>query len=208
MEPATAIFFIAILIMSIVIHEVAHGYVAEMLGDPTARMAGRLTLNPLPHLDMMGSIILPLILVVTQAGFVFGWAKPVPYNPYNLRKGKWGPAIVAIAGPLSNIFFALIFGMVLRFGGGLGLPEAFIDISVYIVFINILLAVFNMIPVPPLDGSKVLSAFLPYRHMHMMEQLERYGFIVILFIVFFLWESVVAPIVGLIFYLITGSKIF
>ena len=208
MEPTTAIFFIAILIMSVVIHEVSHGFAAEKLGDPTARMAGRLTLNPIPHLDMMGSIILPIILVVTNAGFVFGWAKPVPYNPYNLRKGKWGPALVALAGPASNLFIALIFGTMLRFASNFGLTEAFGEVLVYIVFINILLAVFNMIPVPPLDGSKVLSAFLPYRYMHIMEQLERYGFMVVLFIVFFLWESLISPVVGLVFYLITGLAIF
>ncbi len=200
----TFIFFIVILIMSIVIHEVSHGYAADMLGDPTAKLAGRLTLNPLPHLDSMGSIILPIILIVTNAGFIFGWAKPVPYNPYNLRKGKWGPAIVAIAGPLSNLFIAFVFGMVLRFGGSLGLPDAFLAISIYIVFINILLAVFNMLPIPPLDGSKVLFSILPYKYQYIEQTLERYGFIILLFVIFFAW-GLIRPIIDLLYWLITGS---
>ena len=199
----TFIFFIAILIMSIVIHEVAHGYAADMLGDPTAKLAGRLTLNPLPHLDPMGSVLLPIILVVTNAGFIFGWAKPVPYNPYNLKKGKWGPAIVAVAGPLSNLFIAFVFGMVLRFGGSLGLPDAFLAISIYIVFINILLAVFNMLPIPPLDGSKVLFSILPYKYQHIEQTLERYGFIILLFVIFFAW-NLIYPVIGFLFWLIAG----
>src|SRR3989344_4725964 len=101
--PTDTIFFIAVLIMSVVIHEVSHGYVADYLGDPTARLAGRLTLNPLKHLDWFGSVIFPGLLILLHAGFVFGWAKPVPYNPHNLRAGKWGPAIVAAAGPASNL---------------------------------------------------------------------------------------------------------
>ena len=202
MEP-TFIFFIAILIMSIVIHEVAHGYAADILGDPTAKLAGRLTLNPIPHLDPMGSVLLPIILIVTNAGFLFGWAKPVPYNPYNLKKGKWGPAIVAVAGPLSNLFIAFVFGMVLRFGGSLGLPDAFLAISIYIVFINILLAVFNMLPIPPLDGSKVLFSILPYKYQHIEQTLERYGFIILLFVIFFAW-GLIYPVIGFLFWLITG----
>ncbi len=202
MEP-TFIFFIAILIMSIVIHEVSHGYAADMLGDPTAKLAGRLTLNPIPHLDPMGSIILPIILVVTNAGFIFGWAKPVPYNPYNLKHGRFGPAIVAVAGPLSNLFIAFVFGMVLRFGGSLGLPDAFLAISIYIVFINILLAVFNMLPIPPLDGSKVLFSVLPYKYQHIEQTLERYGFIILLFVIFFAW-GLIFPIISFLFWLITG----
>ena len=128
MEP-TLIFFIAILIMSIVIHEVSHGYAAEMLGDPTARLAGRLTLNPINHLDMVGSFIVP-VLMYLATGFVFGWAKPVPYNPYNLKDGRWGPAIVAIAGPLANIFVAVFFGLLIRFGPLFGIPEAFWELEV------------------------------------------------------------------------------
>jgi len=161
------LFIIVILIFSIVIHEVAHGYAANMLGDPTARIAGRLTLNPIKHLDLMGSIIIPGLLVISGSPFLFGYAKPVPYNPYNLRKynwgQKWGEAVVAAAGPGINIFIALVFGLTARFSSSLGLANsAFVEISAVIVFINILLAVINMIPLPPLDGSKVLGALLPF----------------------------------------------
>ena len=195
MDPIIApLFFIAILVMSVVIHEVSHGFAAEKMGDPTARLAGRLTLNPIPHIDLLGSIILPALLFLTNAGFLFGWAKPVPYNPYNLKYPKWGPALVALAGPVSNILIALIFGMVIRFGDALSLSQSFSDISAYIVQLNILLAVFNMIPIPPLDGSKVLAAFLPYRYMHIMDSLQQYGFFIVLFVVIFAWRPVIAPI--------------
>jgi Zn-dependent protease len=161
------IFVILILILSVVIHEVSHGYAANMLGDPTARIAGRLTLNPIKHLDLMGSIIIPGLLVLSGSPFLFGYAKPVPYNPYNLRKyswaQKWGEAIVALAGPSSNIFIALSFGLFVRVGLFFEVvTPAFVEISTVVVFINILLAIINMIPIPPLDGSKVLSAILPF----------------------------------------------
>ncbi len=160
------IFIILILIFSIVIHEVSHGYAANMLGDPTARMAGRLTLNPIKHLDLMGSIIIPGLLVLSGTPFLFGYAKPVPYNPYNLRKyswaQKWGEAIVAVAGPGVNILIALIFGLIIRLSATFNFAtQSFVEISTAVVFINILLAVINMIPIPPLDGSKVLGALLP-----------------------------------------------
>ena len=154
------IFLIAILIMSIVFHEVAHGVAANYLGDPTARLAGRLTLNPIPHLDPMGSVILPAILAFSGSPFLFGWAKPVPYNPYNLQRGgRWAESIVAGAGPAANVLIALVFGLALRVGI---IPEAAAGLAVSIVFINILLAVLNLIPIPPLDGSKILSQLLPH----------------------------------------------
>lgn len=161
------LFIILILILSVVIHEVSHGYAANMLGDPTARMAGRLTLNPIKHLDLMGSIIIPGLLVISGSPFLFGWAKPVPYNPYNLRKyswgQKWGEALVAAAGPAVNIFIAIVFGLIIRFGISFNfITPAFVEISTIVVFINILLAVINMLPIPPLDGSKVLGALLPF----------------------------------------------
>lgn len=160
------LFIIVILILSVVVHEVAHGYAANMLGDPTARMAGRLTLNPLKHIDLMGSIIIPGLLVLSNSPFLFGYAKPVPYNPYNLRRypwaQKWGEALVAVAGPGVNILIALVFGLIIRFGVAFNiLTPAFIEIGMVVVFINILLAILNMIPIPPLDGSKVLGSLLP-----------------------------------------------
>lgn len=156
---AEVIFLIAILVMSVVIHEVAHGVAANYLGDPTAKLQGRLTLNPLPHVDPMGSVILPGILALSSAPFLFGWAKPVPYNPYNFQRGgRWGEAFVAAAGPAANLALAVVFGLAIRFG--LVPPEA-LSLATAIVFLNILLALFNLIPIPPLDGSKILSALLP-----------------------------------------------
>jgi len=197
------IFAIAVLIMSVVIHEVSHGYSAYMLGDSTAKYAGRLTLNPLKHLDLFGSVIVPLLLVLTKAGFIFGWAKPVPYNPYNLKNQKWGPAVVGAAGPASNFFMALVFGLVLRFGMGTFLPASSVDIIVLIVFINLLLGIFNLIPIPPLDGSKLLFALLPYKWQHIQHSLERYGFFMLLFFIFFLWRFLI-PVILVLFKLITG----
>ena len=188
--------------MSIVIHEVSHGYAAEMLGDPTARLAGRLTLNPINHLDMVGSFIVPVLMYFTT-GFVFGWAKPVPYNPYNLKKGRWGPAIVAVAGPLANIFMAVVFGLLIRFGPMFELPGSFYEIFTVIVFLNLLLAVFNLLPIPPLDGSKVLFSILPYKYQHFQQTLEQYGFIILLFVIFFAWDFIY-PVIGFLFSLITG----
>lgn len=161
MDPIV-VFFLLVLIFSIIVHEVSHGYVAELLGDPTARLQGRLTLNPIPHIDVLGSIIVPAFLVFANAGFLFGWAKPVPYNPYNLNNKRWGEAMVAMAGPGVNILLALVFGLTIRFGYG-SLPQNFIELASIVVFVNILLAFFNSLPIPPLDGSKLLRSVLPYK---------------------------------------------
>lgn len=153
------VFVIVIIMLSAVVHEVAHGLAADKLGDPTARYAGRLTLNPIPHLDMFGSIILPLILALSSSPIFFGWAKPVPYNPYNLTKAPyWGEAIVAFAGPLSNFAIALSSALVMQ--TGLLAPEVN-SVLFIVVLTNIMLGIFNLIPIPPLDGSKILSAILP-----------------------------------------------
>ncbi len=190
--------------MSVVVHEVSHGYAAYLLGDPTAKSQGRLTLNPLKHLDLWGSIIIPIFLVITKSGFLFGWAKPVPYNPYNLRARRWGEAIVAAAGPASNIIIALIFGLLIRFAGPTGLlSPAFISISAVLVVLNLMLAIFNLVPIPPLDGSKILFAFLPYHMQRFRGMLESYGFVIILFFIFFL-AGFLSPLVGFFFSLITG----
>lgn len=150
------IFIIVIIIFSVIVHEVMHGVVADMLGDPTARYAGRLTINPIPHLDLVGSIIVPI--VSSFAGFFFGWAKPVPVNPYNFRiLRSVGEGLVAFAGPLSNLVIALIFGAFIRIGI---LPDMD-SIFALIVIVNCSLFMLNMIPIPPLDGSKVLTALLP-----------------------------------------------
>ena len=188
--------------MSVVVHEVSHGYAAYFQGDNTAKYAGRLTLNPLKHLEWFGSFILPVISYFL-GGFIIGWAKPVPFNPYNLRNQKWGEAIVAIAGPAANISLALFFGLLLRFGAFATLDPAFVTIIGTIVFINLILATFNLVPIPPLDGSKIIFSFLPYSWQRVRPFFERYGFIVLLFFIFFLWQFML-PIVSHEFTWITG----
>jgi Zn-dependent protease len=198
------IFSILVLILSVVVHEVSHGFAANYLGDPTARLQGRLTLNPIPHIDPIGSVLIPLLLFFTNTGIIFGWAKPVPVNPYNLR-GKYGEAIVAGAGPLSNIALALIFGLLIRVGADM-VPASFLQIAVAVVIINIVLAIFNLVPIPPLDGSKILFAFLPYHLERARLSLERYGFFIVLIFIVFLWQFL-TPIIGLIFSLLTGISL-
>jgi Zn-dependent protease len=143
-------------------HEVAHGYAAYALGDQTAKRAGRLTLNPIAHIDLFGSIIVPAVLVLTNAGILFGWAKPVPYNPYNLRHQRWGEAIVGVAGVATNILLALIFAGVARFSSMEGYTT-FATLSASVVLVNLSLGFFNLIPIPPLDGYTVLRGILPTR---------------------------------------------
>lgn len=203
------IFQIAILIFSVVIHEVSHGYAALRLGDKTAYYEGRLTLNPLKHLDPFGSVLLPL-LTYFAGGIIFGWARPVPYNPYNLSNQKWGPAVVGAAGPLANIGLAIVFGLSFRFFPALSgaLPGSFffnfLSILSLITLLNLVLAVFNLIPIPPLDGSKVLFALLPYQWRYVQDFLEQYGFfLLIIFILFFIQR--LFPIVLFFFRMIAGT---
>ena len=196
--------------MSVVVHEFAHGYTAYLLGDNTARQSGRLTLNPLKHLDPFGSVVLPLILVFMNAGFVIGWARPVPYNPSNLRNEKKGTILVAIAGIIANILIAVIFGLFIRFApiifGGT-IPGSFYQITSIIVILNLVLALFNLIPIPPLDGSKILFAFLPVKYRNIENFLEKWGMFVLLFFVIFIWSSV-SPLVFSVFNFITGVSLF
>ena len=167
-------------------HEVAHGAAAYAFGDPTAKNQGRLTLNPLKHIDLFGSIILPLILYITNSHFLFGWAKPVPYNPYNLKNRRLGEFCVSIAGILTNFAIAIIFAVVIRFAIILNLSQEAMYLMTYIIMLNITLGVFNLVPIPPLDGSKILFSFVPYRYEHHLITLEKYGFyFLIAFIVFF-----------------------
>lgn len=209
MNPLVLFIQIAILLMSVVIHEVSHGAMAYKLGDSTAKHAGRLTLNPIKHLDMWGSFLIPLFLVIISSPVLFGYAKPVPYNPYNLKNQRWGPAMVAGAGPASNLLVALVFGLSLRFIPWGASIYAFNLIQVFglIAIINILLAVFNLIPIPPLDGSKILFAVLPHRFEYIQRALEQYGMFIIIFFIFFLFQFII-PIVYFIFKLIVGNSMF
>ena len=166
-----------VLLFSVIVHEVAHGYVALRNGDPTARMLGRITLNPIPHIDPVGTILLPAILLMSHAGILFGWAKPVPVNPLNYRDYRWGEITVSAAGPLSNLALAVFFALLLR----LGLMNlGFIKLAFFGVSINIFLALFNLIPIPPLDGSHIVAILLPPNLLRLYNYLEPVGFILIL----------------------------
>ncbi len=187
---------IVALVGSVIIHEMAHGYAASWLGDPTARLAGRLSANPLVHIDPMMSVILPGLLILSGSPILFGAAKPVPYNPYNLRNQKWGEAIVAAAGPLANILIAVVFAILIRSAELLSLPATFVQLAAMIVILNIFLALFNLVPIPPLDGSKILPRLLPYPLAMKYEAFRAYferniafGFaLVIIFFILFLAE--------------------
>ncbi len=198
---------IVVLIFSVILHEVAHGYVADWLGDPTARYSGRLTLNPISHIDPVGSIFLPGILALTGSPFMIGWAKPVPYNPYNLRNQRWGEALVAAAGPLTNICLALIGGLMIR----LGAEGAIASFASMVILTNLVLAIYNLIPIPPLDGSKVLASILPYplanayrQFESMMYALGPFGLVGVgLLAIYLLWPFL-SGVVFYLFVLISG----
>jgi Zn-dependent protease len=180
----TTIFILVVLFFSIVIHEVAHGSVALSSGDPTAKYAGRLTLNPLKHIDPIGTIFLPLILLILTFGQgpIFGWAKPVPINPYNFRDQKWGTLKVSIAGPATNFLIAIIFGLIIRF---FTLPESLLILFDIIVVYNLAWGIFNLVPLPPLDGSWILFTLLPERFSNLKFFLQQYGLFILLFFIFF-----------------------
>ncbi len=168
---------VVVLLFSVIVHEVAHGYVAWLNGDPTARLAGRITLNPIPHIDPIGTILLPLLLLATGSRLLFGWAKPVPVNPSYFRNHRWGEVSCSFAGPGSNLILAALFAYLLRLNlGGPGL----VLLAYYGCTINIFLALFNLIPIPPLDGSHLVAAFLPYRLLQYYRYLEPFGFVIII----------------------------
>ena len=211
MAPEFFLIAIGIVILSIIFHEVAHGYVANALGDPTARLAGRLTLNPLPHIDPVGSVLVPGILALSGTPFLIGWAKPVPYNPYNLRHGKWGEALVAAAGPATNVLIAVVFAVLLRLGI---VAPAFLEIALIAIIANLVLAIINLIPIPPLDGSKILKALLPvqaavsYQRLeHMTYALGPVGLIGVLLLLLFVFSDFVGAFVFFLFRLLTGFSV-
>ena len=186
-------------LIGLTIHEFSHALVAYKLGDPTAKYAGRITLNPLAHLDLFGTILLFVV--------GFGWGKPVPFNPYNLRDQKYGPLLIAIAGPLSNLAIALVFGLALRFFVAYEMAFGLILLFSVIVFLNIILAVFNLLPIPPLDGSKILFAILPDSMNDLKITLERYGLFILIFFLFFLLP-IIFPIIFNLSKLIMGQGAF
>lgn len=207
-----AIFFLIVLVVSVILHEVMHGYVANWLGDPTARLAGRLTLNPVSHIDPIGSLLLPIILLITNSPVLIGYAKPVPYNPYNLR-GRWGETLVAAAGPLTNLVLAVVFGLAIRIvtSGILPLDPSIVAAFATIVQVNIVLAIFNLMPLPPLDGSKVLSGILPgsvgrvYDEFRLrFERLGVFSGILLILLLFYLFSPVFFLFLQNIFFLLTG----
>ena len=207
MQGVDAIFYVAILIMSVVVHEVSHGYMAEYFGDDTARDMGRLTLNPIKHLDLYGSIILPLILVFLRSPVMLGWAKPVPYNPNNLRNKRWGTLAVAAAGVLANLFLAIVFGVIIRIASThQNIPAGFYFITSAIVIVNLSLALFNLVPIPPLDGSKILFSFLPESAYNFMIVYEQYAIILLLLFVFF-FSGILYPVLAFLFHLMTGAAL-
>lgn len=204
MTGPLSIFYFLVLIISIIVHEVAHGIAAEREGDPTARMLGRITLNPLKHIEWFGSVVLPLVLILTNAGFVVGWAKPVPYNPENLKRGKKSVALVSIAGIVVNLAIAVIFGLAIRIAAATGLVStAFFEIGSIIVLVNIVLALFNAIPIAPLDGFRFLGAVLPYKAEPTMRTLEQYSLPLLVVFLLFGWKFV-APLAFSLFTLLTG----
>jgi Zn-dependent protease len=207
MIDATSIFYFVVLIFSIIVHEVAHGLIAEREGDPTARNLGRITLNPLKHIDWLGSVILPLVLILTKAGLIVGWAKPVPYNPHNLRNGRKSEAKVAIAGIVVNLTIAVFFALVIRIAiiSQYG-TVALIDGASIIVLLNIVLAFFNSIPLAPLDGFRFLSAVLPIRALPTMREIERFSLPILLLFIVFGW-NLVAPLIFKVFGLLTGIQV-
>lgn len=168
---------VVILITSAIIHEIMHGYVADRLGDPTARQMGRLTLNPLPHIDPIMSVVVPLVLVVMGSPIIFGAAKPVPVNPVNFREPKKDFALVALAGPLTNFFIAVVAALLARVFGAI--PDVMFILSL-IAFYNLILGFINLIPIPPLDGSRVFSYLLPREISSVYNSIEPYGIFLVL----------------------------
>jgi len=201
------IFIYLVIIISAVFHEYAHGLAAYQLGDKTAYYAGRLTLNPLAHIDPFGTVILPLLLVLSSGIFI-GWAKPVPYNPHNLSDKKYGSLKVAIAGPIANLIIALSIGLLLRFliiplflAGSLS--SNLVELLGFVVYVNIVLAIFNLIPIPPLDGSKVLGDLFPSFYRPLLS-LGFLGIFLALLIAFL----IIPTLSETLFQIIVGSSLF
>lgn len=205
------IILLPILLFSVILHEVAHGWVAERFGDDTARVMGRLTFNPIPHIDIVGTLVLPALAIFTGAP-IFGWAKPVPVNPYRLNDPKMDMMWVGLAGPFSNVALALLASGVMWFLRTypvlpLGLAASMHDLSFLVLELNVVLFVFNLIPVPPLDGSRVVAALLPPELAYRYAQLESYGIVIVL--VLFstgIITALMGPVVNYAVYFLSGGR--
>ncbi len=216
MNLSEAILSVPALMIAVILHEVAHGWVAYRMGDPTAKMAGRLTLNPLPHIDPFGTILLPAMFILLGSPIIFGWAKPVPINPLNFRDLRRGTFFTSIAGVVTNLSLAVLFGLTYRILYGLAdTADPFLTKTVIYpllifsaksVLINLILALFNIIPIPPLDGSKALMSFLSFKYWELFQRYEIYGFFVIAFLLFtgILGKIIYPPLIFL-YHLILGG---
>jgi Zn-dependent protease len=200
---------IFVLLFSVIIHEISHGYTALYFGDKTAEYEGRLTLNPISHIDLWGTIIIPLSLALIPGAPMIGWAKPVPYNPYNLRNQKIAEPLVALAGPASNFCLALIFGTLTRVLSTMPAyaNSSLIGIFMFVTLVNITLGLFNLIPIPPLDGSKVLFSIFPLGGRFIFSELARWFGLILVFAVIIFAPGIISPLVSAVFFYITGIHI-
>lgn len=187
---------------SVVCHEIAHGYTSYLLGDPTAYRMGRLTFNPLPHIDIFGTILLPLFLVLSGSAFLFAWAKPVPINPAYFRNPRKGMMLVAIAGPATNLALALVFTLLLHLVGRM-LPDILQHSIAMAALINIVLMVFNLLPIPPLDGSRIVARFLKGRALWNYSKIEPFGMYIVFGLLFLgVFSSILTPVLRISFRLL------
>jgi Zn-dependent protease len=202
----TALISVGVLIGSGMLHEIMHAFVADRLGDPTPRTEHRLTLNPLRHFDIVGSVIIPGVLMLLRSSMLLAWAKPVAFDIKRFEGSTWGRALVGLIGPMTNITLALLFGILLRYSDVFGITSPFAK-SLFAMFalFNISLAIFNIIPIPPLDGHHALYSFLNFKHNEKtLRFLEKYGIFLFIGVLYFLW-SYLTPVVDFLFMLLTGS---
>ncbi len=200
MDYLSLVLYFVVIVPSAIFHEYMHGWTAEQLGDPTARYAGRLTLDPRAHIDWFGTILMPIMLFfISGGGFLFAYAKPVPYNPYNLRNQKWGPVLVGLAGPLANFALAVVFALLSKF---IPAGSPMFDFFQIIIIANLSLMVFNLVPLPPLDGSKLLYALWPASAANALAVLERYSFVILIIFIFY-GAKYLSPIISWLYAFIT-----
>jgi len=203
LDPASIIIIFSVLLFSLCVHEAAHAAMANYCGDDTARLQGRMTLNPLAHIDPLGTVILPIVML-TMTGFMFGWAKPVPFNPAKLNNVRRDPVLIAIAGPASNLMLALFFVLTGRLyfilaGGASEVPALAFTFFLSMVFLNLILMLFNLIPVPPLDGHHVLNYFLPPKGQRAMQRIGPFGIIIAILLARPLFDIAVPPMLSFIY---------